>query len=159
MRLNIRCCCQPTKILGTMEVLDPRPGAYPVLLADGSYSKIEIKSFISNQMRLKPSFEPFEPNKEIEFERKVESAIYSDDRPVDFWRQFTTFREGDSLNAGNFKVRDLLKVLLRADPEDVVVLNAGQNDFIPVKGASVLNLHQYPDPVPGELFVAIHFRE
>lgn len=94
-RLNIRCCCQPQKIFGTLDVPsisrhivvmiveEPRrscsdgPGGvdFKEISQGPRYETIKLRDFI------KPS--------------GTEIAVYSDDRPIEFWRQFSSFKEGD----------------------------------------------------------------
>lgn len=82
MRLNIRCCCQPLKIFGTLEV---------------KQEWVDREEFIV----------PFRDNLTFHYERIIlktfrngllkELAVYSDDRPIEFWRQLPEFREGDQV--------------------------------------------------------------
>lgn len=96
LRLNVRCCCTPTKILGTLEV---PPGA------------VERRGFLVHTMRpaapwnwqelldagqslLRANTEHVEIRS---FGYLGEPAIYSEERPVEFWRGLPTFREGDEV--------------------------------------------------------------
>ena len=73
-RFNVRCCCQPQKILGTMELATSYP--HPKLATSKGWTQIELRSFFNGN--------------EMEF------AVYSDDRPIEFWRQFASFQEAPS---------------------------------------------------------------
>ena len=83
MKMNVRCCCQPTKILGTFEVrnewveqrrfsLWTRPSIYDV--CPPQEHVIQIRNLYCG-------------------EQPIGLAIYSEDRPVQFWRQFPEFEE------------------------------------------------------------------
>lgn len=81
VRLEVRCCCQPQKIFGTLEVPDDRAwdgGSFevPIRRPEGAIEveTIRIRGF---------SFIPGE----------WDVAVYSDDRPLEFWRQIPTFKE------------------------------------------------------------------
>lgn len=92
-RLNVRCCCQPQKILGTLEVpslnpiqrftimtLAPRYAAPRYAGADATeikYHTIQLKYFCQG----------------LNGDDSGELAVYSDDRPIEFWRQFKGFIE------------------------------------------------------------------
>lgn len=93
IRLNVRCCCQPTKILGTLPVLDPAadwirtmPAERPkvrlpdrsAIAAPAQYVEIRIRSF-------------------TRVDGVQERAIYSDDRSLEFWHKLPAFREGDQI--------------------------------------------------------------
>jgi hypothetical protein len=72
--LPVRCCCQPQKVFGFMRVpvrdIDTRrPLFIPYRMRNGADIGIEIRVFANGV-------------------RNEERAIYSDDRPIEFWRQF-----------------------------------------------------------------------
>jgi hypothetical protein len=75
-RLNVRCCCQPQKILGTLEVASLYPNQR--LAARRGIVEIEVRAFCNAG------------------EMEYEFAVYSDDRPIEFWRQFASFQEAPS---------------------------------------------------------------
>lgn len=76
VRLNVRCCCQPQKILGTLEVGSfARFQSIRIPSSIGPIERIQVRVFFSNE------------------DAKAEYAIYSDDHPVEYWRQFPTFIE------------------------------------------------------------------
>lgn len=80
IRLNVRCCCQPQKILGTYQVSEVmrRWIAVPLMTDDGvRIEKLEVRDFYDYSSG----------------ERKLERAIYSDDRPLEFWRQLPGFAD------------------------------------------------------------------
>lgn len=96
MRYNVRCCCQPKKILGTLELQDGlRDGdRLPVMIIDSSSIEyIQLRRFVQwhrtdiNQVAV-PNFDNMPPMEEID-----EIAIYSDDRPIEFWRRVHGFQE------------------------------------------------------------------
>lgn len=87
MRVNVRCCCQPLKILGTLEVSGvshprlmvrekfelPRPSLHPTVSNSAPCHELKIMTFVDGQHH--------------------ERAIYSDDRPIEFWRKIPGFIE------------------------------------------------------------------
>lgn len=91
MKINVRCCCQPVKIFGTLEIDGPvQDGARVTLMkpvaghsmclhnvTQPSFSNVLIKRFV-------------DPDHGTE-----ELAIYSEERPVEFWRGVKGFIEGD----------------------------------------------------------------
>jgi hypothetical protein len=82
----VRCCCQPTKIFGFLRL--PIGSARPVVLdLNGARHEIEVKT-ISEKIIDCPEGLP--PN---EISRADERAIYSDDRPLAFWRGIPGFVE------------------------------------------------------------------
>jgi hypothetical protein len=97
-RLNVRCCCQPQKILGTIELrslerfqrlLIPRVLKASFINFDGD-SLVEIApSDVYADIKLRDFVRPWT--------FKTELAVYSDDRPIEFWRQFPQFREDDAI--------------------------------------------------------------
>jgi len=95
MRLNVRCCCTPTKILGTLEV-PPRAierqgfGIYSMQsAAPGDWAKL----LDAGQSLLRRKTEWIE----IRSFGGGEPAIYSEERPVEFWRGLPSFKEGDKV--------------------------------------------------------------
>lgn len=85
--LNVRCCCRPQKILGTLEIDDlhlsftvaiARPistgPTWPREWVAFDYHRIELRHYQG-------------------FDEETEIAVYSDDRPIEFWRQLPNFRE------------------------------------------------------------------
>lgn len=98
-RLNVRCCCQPQKILGTLELTHLRPGPQH-LCARMEYPRLaDLVEYIGDGKGILPSI----PYEQIELrycrdpnQSKLEIAVYSDDRPIEFWRKFSSFREATS---------------------------------------------------------------
>lgn len=76
--LNVRCCCQPTKILGQLPVSDPSPSHFRVVDSDGQGHLIEIREVWDYLSKGGMTHE---------------SAIYSEDRPIAFWRTIPGFVE------------------------------------------------------------------
>lgn len=93
-RLNVRCCCQPTKILGTLEV----PEGWQALKAinlrryDGGLEVLEIREIV-----LGARSELVEKYSRVPLPALTERAVYSEDRPIEFWRKVPGFREGDAV--------------------------------------------------------------
>ncbi len=89
-RLNVRCCCDGTKVLGTLQVDDSvvkargfalrvfkTPPLKPFGQIEGptfAYERVSIRDFWNGEY--------------------YEQAIYSEDRPIEFWRGLTGFTEG-----------------------------------------------------------------
>lgn len=95
-RLNVRCCCQPTKILGTMEVPSSMtsPGTFRVLLRSSLGPLAEWKpQELSSEQPIKT--EVLKTATIAGFRGEPELAVYGEERPMEFWRQIPTFREGD----------------------------------------------------------------
>ena len=101
-RLNVRCCCQPTKILGTLEILSLPPHASQ---CPGMYNRTTVavyaleEFFVSDGPLLSPSTTaPYK--KEIVQLRSFghrELAVYSEERPIEFWRGILGFEENDNI--------------------------------------------------------------
>lgn len=86
----VRCCCTPMKILGFF-ALEPRGGSeYYVRDAHGQEHRIELK-LISKMTCV--AGEPPLPAFNVDFYEDREIAIYSDDRPIQFWRTIPGFVE------------------------------------------------------------------
>jgi hypothetical protein len=89
----VRCCCTPTKIFGFMKLKITYRG--PLVVRDniGTRHKIEIR--LISTMRTGPSLD-FDKGPIAEMtsmQREDELAIYSDDRPIEFWRNIPDFLE------------------------------------------------------------------
>jgi hypothetical protein len=95
VRLNVRCCCQPVKILGTLEV-PAYKAKYPGKIVIGAESDC-----VASRNALRTT-EPVPKPQIIEAELRrfigytngqsiVELAVYSDDRPIEFWKRIPTF--------------------------------------------------------------------
>lgn len=96
-KYEVRCCCQPRKVFGTL--------SGPVLDAPGRF-KVRLKSYY--EKFLKSTHLPHQPSVKIFDYQEVEVkvmyldpgfgmksilAIYSEDRPIEFWRDVVGFEE------------------------------------------------------------------
>lgn len=90
-RFNVRCCCQPQKILGTLDLpttnktqrLTTRSVIRPMVLKQDDV--IPANTTIEHhtiQLRI------YNRDDGVE-----ELSVYSDDKPVEYWRQFIGFIE------------------------------------------------------------------
>lgn len=87
MRMNVRCCCDPSVVIGTLEV---PAGVYGVLHIP---PRLTARGNI-----LSPEWSPVECLKvgEVLFpDGTRERAIKSEDRPDEFWDTLHSFRRGD----------------------------------------------------------------
>lgn len=108
-RLNVRCCCQPEKILGTME-LPTAVARHPTqirvpFLANGQvgFGLIDEWTATFGHPNLHTSTVVIELRTFRDFtfpgnHLREELAVYSDDRPVEFWKQFPSFRPLENTN-------------------------------------------------------------
>jgi hypothetical protein len=92
--LPVRCCCTPTKIFGFLQLSEE----------DAARSVIEINR---HRIEIKPLHEGLlrcrldgcdEPE---HLDSTTERAVYSDDRPLSFWRRMPGFVEAVSPNRVN----------------------------------------------------------
>lgn len=87
MRLNVRCCCDPAKILGTLEV------------PSGGYQRITIPPrFTVFGDILSPEWFPqdtLEIGEVVLACGRRERAVKSGDRPDEFWDTLASFKRGD----------------------------------------------------------------
>ena len=79
--LPVRCCCQPQKIFGFMPVDSS--------LLSKSDQTIEIDNVAGDKIELK--IKKFSASSYRQENVAYEMALYSDDRPVEFWFQFNGF--------------------------------------------------------------------
>jgi len=91
-RVNVRCCCQPTKVLGTMEIPETIKSpttfrAVPVTAMPRAPLPNGDAEFVSHVIRVEEVV--------LDSGRKRELAVYAEERPIEFWRQFASFKEGD----------------------------------------------------------------
>jgi hypothetical protein len=99
MKHNVRCCCQPTKILGTLElparvgpghlqvlkhVVRAPAGPLPFTVTFPAPAKDATVMYASIELK---TFQRVDGGSEL--------AVYSDERPIDYWRTFHGFVEGD----------------------------------------------------------------
>lgn len=100
MRLNVRCCCQPTKILGTLDV-NPTDFAARVIRIRTMEANVPPAKWGETLNAGKSLFKVHVERIEIRDFRhtifRVEPAVYSEDRPVEFWRGLPSFKEGDAV--------------------------------------------------------------
>lgn len=98
--VNVRCCCQPQKILGTLQLSESQVEARRFWVIERK--TVEIKGAIgtslvppdivenTHNLCVIKDFTKYGP--EIG-EVKTEIAVYSDDRPLEFWRKIQGFVE------------------------------------------------------------------
>lgn len=94
--LPVRCCCTPTKIFGFLSV---ELGATTVLERSGRLHHIKVTSFSDCRpppLRLVDGY-VVEPTQKVSVE--LEKAVYSDDRPIQFWRSIDGFVEARDTKA------------------------------------------------------------
>ncbi len=97
MRYPVRCCCEPTKLYGHIELPGParRSGdAFVVERAERLPRPRSIREILDGQ----PSMMPGLRRHRMELKRVVgpgldEIAVFSDDRPIEFWRNIVGFEE------------------------------------------------------------------
>jgi len=78
MRLNIRCCCHPLTIFGTVEIPESARHFHRVNLMDGGFYDLDIREFAApTEASCK------NPEKNLSFEREV--CVYGDDKGIEFW--------------------------------------------------------------------------
>jgi hypothetical protein len=89
---NVRCCCQPQKILGTLEL-----DALEIEAARLGRLRVVLEPRFSFVVNADEVFLPETPLIYARFymnkEYQKELAIYSDDRPMEFWRRVRGFTE------------------------------------------------------------------
>ncbi len=91
----VRCCCTPQKVFGflKLDARHARPGLAAVVDQHGHRYQIELRPIDNYQhdpgmmaaMRYAPD--------DIRELGEREVAVYSDDRPLDFWRTIPAFVE------------------------------------------------------------------
>lgn len=98
--VNVRCCCQPEKIIGTLDLSEgtierrrfwvfERPWPKRFVTADASLGLDEIQPFNSDRYLI--VLKNFSHADNAGDRREV--AVYSDDRPIEFWRKLHSFKE------------------------------------------------------------------
>lgn len=84
----VRCCCTPSKILGFMRVEDGIEKFN--VISGGIVHKIELKTIRTSVMsKLEEGIS--EDGTSMSTVREI--AIYSNDHPIEFWRQVSGFIE------------------------------------------------------------------
>ncbi len=94
--LPVRCCCQPKKIFGFFQVPVNyvQKQEFEWLMADGTQHTIKLQRF--NDVRLSRAdilHTTDKPQYHEDRLHKSEKAVYSDDHPIEYWRQFHEFME------------------------------------------------------------------
>lgn len=92
--LAVRCCCAPKKILGFLQVPEHARAGVPLEIR----TKIDTDYFAacnSEQMHVPPN-----AVRRYQVELRIyginsELAVYSDDRPIEFWREMNGFVEAE----------------------------------------------------------------
>jgi hypothetical protein len=99
MRLNVRCCCQPSKILGTLEVpiehIATHGGRFEMLVYDRIADRVSIEALEVRQIRLCYISEECKRLARFPLPPETEYAVYSEDRPIEFWRRVPGFEESE----------------------------------------------------------------
>jgi hypothetical protein len=102
MKYPVRCCCQPQKILGYLELPDwLKPGSRWVLMVDDRKTGRALSAAAWTPADpVGPTFRglPVRLEAVVMQYRDLESdvdelAVYSDDRPIEFWRIIHGFEE------------------------------------------------------------------
>lgn len=105
MKLNVRCCCKPKKILGTLEVRQSitKAGNYTIPVPSVSSRAAEFTPdgveptplrMVPVTLKVMKFSEGLVKNADGSwYYRTSELAIYSDDRGVAFWRNIPGFTE------------------------------------------------------------------
>jgi hypothetical protein len=76
----VRCCCQPLKILGFIQVeTDKR--RFKILDRRGQHHEVELRRIVEATYEMSTTI------------MSEEEAIYSGDRPIEFWRTIPGFVE------------------------------------------------------------------
>lgn len=91
----VRCCCKPTTIFGFLPLSLENTGSQTIRDYWGISHKIDVKP-ISRMCRVGAMIEyvmsgDSEPPSETSFDSEL--AVYSDDRPIEFWRTIPGFVE------------------------------------------------------------------
>jgi hypothetical protein len=91
----VRCCCQPTKIFGYLELPDPPRPRYEVLAFSYAFAIWEHRD-----LQPTPTYSVEQFTVEVRpihlgdhSSEEYELAVYSDDRPIEFWRKIRGFHE------------------------------------------------------------------
>jgi len=90
VKLNVRCCCTSTKILGTLEApndIAKKKGSFVIL-----EKHREVVSILTHVVKTKLVGQSF-MNKRGDKTVKHEMAVYSQNRSVEFWRNIDNFKE------------------------------------------------------------------
>lgn len=102
MKFNVRCCCTPKIVLGVLDLPDkyrPEPQRLSIPMLEEPYAKFDAlyegpSAYSNIAIELKRFFD----YDALNGSRYEEIAVFSDDRSVEFWRQFgNRFEEGKEL--------------------------------------------------------------
>lgn len=96
MKLNVRCCCTPKKVMGVLDVPDAL-----VRWMGGDMTLLRPMYGLAHLGRITDAEQVYSPITRAHIELRFyfhengrkELAVYSDDRPVDFWRNLPGFEE------------------------------------------------------------------
>lgn len=92
-RYFVRCCCQPQKILGVLELRHPVGGRSTVHVRERlRFPTCSLRRFDANEPMPATAIRRYHAIKLRIFDRN-EIAVYSEDRPIEFWRTIEGFRE------------------------------------------------------------------
>ena len=87
----VHCCCQPDVLFGFLRL--PEGGRHhKVMDAEGRLHDVELRLLQEATMLQKLQYERI-IDAEVRPEIRAELAVYSDDRPLEFWRTVRGFRE------------------------------------------------------------------
>ena len=99
----VRCCCTPTKVFGFIKLQSPPEHmSFPIYqtLTDimGDHHTVKLMSIYDNRQQCRSLLDydagvPVSPVIDLPLQ---EIAIYSDDRPIEFWRTIKGFVEAPS---------------------------------------------------------------
>lgn len=97
MRYNVRCCCQPVLVLGTLDLppnlrdgqtLVVQEHRGPIALV-GPAAPVKTDAVRTHVVEMR-KYQSIEPSG---WHRVDELAVYSEDRPIEFWRKIAGFKE------------------------------------------------------------------
>lgn len=80
----VRCCCAPRKIFGFLKLEKIQGSSYTICDRKGKEHKLELKQFAQ-----------YLPDNDETVQN--EYAIYSNDRPIEFWRTILGFVEASNV--------------------------------------------------------------
>lgn len=88
--LPVRCCCTPNKIFGFLQLSEDDAKRAEVEI---NRHRIQIRAMHENSMLCRDGDGP------DVMEGTVERAVYSDDRPREFWRRLPGFIEAEGFDS------------------------------------------------------------
>jgi hypothetical protein len=118
MKYNVRCCCQPTKILGWMDL--------PIGHEDTIVTEmVSMAALTTHGAPVQPRTHTVKIKRYREAIEngywRTEWAIYSENRSIEFWRQVKGFHEAIETNG---PVRNWIQsaaLVAQADPSEQLV--------------------------------------